>query len=324
VSPTFHDYKKAGIDSARLHAWSKKPSAGKSLINTRGTTWRKLPVEQPGDRHPRAAADRADAGIPQPDPPAGHRVPDGGQLRRRPRHRGLYTSRGSPARDTGPNEHPSTIQRFLLEDLDIRGAIVRLDDVWQALQAKRDYPPSVARPARRHERIASVIAGNLKQAGRLTIQLRATARSACWWWTCTEALNLRGYAKASDEAAGKTGIADLVGDGQLLLTLDMPGLRHPYQSYVPIEGNSVAEIFEHYLTQSEQQPAALHTAGLVPQRGLPVPAEAPRRRPQGPGRLGPGHPPGRHRARGRAPRALRRGHPDPPLPPGNRAPPRRP
>ena len=76
----------------------------------------------------------------------------------------------------------------------------------------------------------------------------------------TEALNLRGYAKTSDEVAGKVSIADLVGDGQLLLTLDMPGLRHPYQSYVPIEGNSVAEIFEHYLTQSEQQPAALHTA----------------------------------------------------------------
>lgn len=45
VAYTFHDYKKSGIDSARLHAWSKA-IGWKSLINTRGTTWRKLPVER--------------------------------------------------------------------------------------------------------------------------------------------------------------------------------------------------------------------------------------------------------------------------------------
>ena len=42
---TFHDYKKSGIDSARLHAWSKA-IGWKSLVNTRGTTWRKLSAEQ--------------------------------------------------------------------------------------------------------------------------------------------------------------------------------------------------------------------------------------------------------------------------------------
>jgi arsenate reductase (glutaredoxin) len=45
VSYTFHDYKKQGIDSARLHAWSKAVG-WKTLINTKGTTWRKLPPER--------------------------------------------------------------------------------------------------------------------------------------------------------------------------------------------------------------------------------------------------------------------------------------
>ncbi|MCK6392972.1 Hsp33 family molecular chaperone HslO [Zoogloea sp.] len=154
----------------------------------------------------------------------------------------------------------STIQRFLLEDLDIRGAIVRLDDVWQALLVNRDYPAPVRDMLGAMSAVASVIGGNLKQSGRLTIQLQGHGPVSLLVVDVTEGLNLRGYAKASVEAAGKAGIADLVGDGQLLLTLDMPGLRQPYQSYVPIEGNSVAEVFEHYLTQSEQQPAALHTA----------------------------------------------------------------
>ncbi len=37
----------------------------------------------------------------------------------------------------------SYIRRFLLEDLDIRGALVKLDDVWQALLENRDYPANV-------------------------------------------------------------------------------------------------------------------------------------------------------------------------------------
>ena len=45
VSYHFHDYKKSGIDSGRLHAWSKA-IGWKTLINTRGTTWRKLTPEQ--------------------------------------------------------------------------------------------------------------------------------------------------------------------------------------------------------------------------------------------------------------------------------------
>src|SRR5690606_1182102 len=42
--------------------------------------------------------------------------------------------------------------------------------------------------------------------------------------------------------------------------LDMPGLKEPYRSLVPLDGESIAEVFEHYLTQSEQQPAGLWLA----------------------------------------------------------------
>jgi len=42
----FHDYKKTGIDLARLKSWSKQVG-WETLLNTRGTTWRKLsPAQQ--------------------------------------------------------------------------------------------------------------------------------------------------------------------------------------------------------------------------------------------------------------------------------------
>jgi arsenate reductase len=46
VSYSFHDYKAAGIDVQRLQAWSKQVG-WEVLLNTRGTTWRKLsPTQQ--------------------------------------------------------------------------------------------------------------------------------------------------------------------------------------------------------------------------------------------------------------------------------------
>ncbi|MEQ1880150.1 MAG: ArsC family reductase [Burkholderiales bacterium] len=42
----FHDYKTAGIDATHLKAWSKQVG-WEVLLNTRGTTWRKLsPAQQ--------------------------------------------------------------------------------------------------------------------------------------------------------------------------------------------------------------------------------------------------------------------------------------
>src|SRR5690606_40904781 len=70
--------------------------------------------------------------------------------------------------DTLPTSY---VQRFLLEDLDIRGAVVRLTDVWQAMQAGRDYPPAVARLLGEMSAVSAVIAGHLKQPGRLTFQV---------------------------------------------------------------------------------------------------------------------------------------------------------
>lgn len=46
VTYDFHDYKTAGIDIGRLQSWSDQVG-WETLLNTRGTTWRKLsPTQQ--------------------------------------------------------------------------------------------------------------------------------------------------------------------------------------------------------------------------------------------------------------------------------------
>ena len=157
------------------------------------------------------------------------------------------------------SDFSSYVQRFLLDDLDIRGAIVKLDDVWRALLENRDYPPAVRDLLGATGAITTVIGGNLKQPGRLTVQLQGHGPVSLLVVDITEALNLRGYAKAEGTPAAGT-LAELVGDGRLQLSLDIEGMEQPYQSLVPLEGDSIAEVFEHYLAQSEQQPARLWLA----------------------------------------------------------------
>lgn len=155
---------------------------------------------------------------------------------------------------------PSFIQRFLLEDLDIRGSIVKLDEVWTQLQDRRDYPPEAAELLGEMCAIAALIAGNLKQAGRLTFQIQGHGPIGLLVVDCSETLNIRAMARVDDEIAGRTGLRELVGDGRLQLSLDAPSMREPYTSIVPLSGDSIKTTFEHYLTQSEQQPSGFWLA----------------------------------------------------------------
>jgi len=149
------------------------------------------------------------------------------------------------------------IQRFLLEDLDIHGAHVHLSAVWQKLLRNRNYPANVTALMGELTAITTLISANLKQEGRLTFQLKGDGQIPLVVLDCTEALNVRAYASLDEAVAPDATLHAMLGDGQLLMTLDMAGAQQPFQSFVPIEGDSVAEIFRNYLELSEQQAACL-------------------------------------------------------------------
>ncbi len=150
------------------------------------------------------------------------------------------------------------VHPFLFEHLDIRGAIVCLEDAWQSLRSGRDYPLPVANLLGEMSAVTTLIAANLKQAGRMTFQLRGAGPVNRLVLDCDERLRLRGMAHwQADSIQGQRCVPELLGHGQLALTLDTADMRVPYQSLVPLTGDSVADIFEHYLAQSEQLPTRL-------------------------------------------------------------------
>jgi len=148
------------------------------------------------------------------------------------------------------------VRRFLFEDLDIRGALVSLGNAWHEMRAGRDDPPAVDILLGELTAVTTLIAGNLKAPGRLTFQLQGHGDLSLLLVDCDEQLRIRGTARTKVGFGVTAGFRELLGDGQLVLTLQT---QHgaPYQSVVPLAGDSLAAVFEHYLAQSEQQPARL-------------------------------------------------------------------
>jgi molecular chaperone Hsp33 len=165
-----------------------------------------------------------------------------------------------------------SVERFLFEDLDIRGALVRLGPAWRRMHAGRGYADAVRDLLGELTAVTAIIGCNLKSPGRLTFHLRGHGPVRLLVVDCDEQLRLRGLAKAPADLAPAP-LGELFGDGQLALTLDTNAARQPWQSIVPLDGYSVASVFEHYLMQSEQAPSRLwlmadaaHACGLFLQK----------------------------------------------------------
>ncbi|MEK6736394.1 MAG: Hsp33 family molecular chaperone HslO, partial [Pseudomonadota bacterium] len=124
------------------------------------------------------------------------------------------------------------VQRFLLENLDIRGAVVHLDSIWQQMTAGRAYPQPVTQLLGEMSAITLFLGDNLKQIGRLTVQLNGSGPVSMLVIDCNENLHIRGMAKCVRDIEPQP-VSDLLGHGQLLITLDMPSMRESYQSIVP-------------------------------------------------------------------------------------------
>ena len=179
-----------------------------------------------------------------------------------------------------------SVERFLFEDLDIRGALVRLGPAWRQMHAGRGYADAARDLLGELTAVTAIIGCNLKTPGRLTFHLRGHGPVRMLLVDCDEQLRVRGLAKAPDDLLAAP-LGELFGDGQLVLTLDTNVARQPWQSIVPLDGASVASVFEHYLMQSEQAPSRLwlmadaaHACGLFLQK-LPDTHSADRRDPDG-------------------------------------------
>jgi molecular chaperone Hsp33 len=148
------------------------------------------------------------------------------------------------------------VQRFLFEDLDIRGRLVCLTGAWQRMLDGRDYPEDIASLLGHTTALNVLLGANQKGSGRVTLQVQGSGPVRLLVADCTPELRIRGMAQFEKELPASRE-RHLLGDGRLSVTLEDLKSGHLYQSLVPLEGETLEQIFEHYLSQSEQTTAYL-------------------------------------------------------------------
>jgi molecular chaperone Hsp33 len=148
------------------------------------------------------------------------------------------------------------VQRFLFENLDIRGRLVCLTDAWRRMTEGRGYPAHIAEVLGHSTALAALLGANGKAAGhtagRVTLQVQGSGPVRLLVADCASTMKIRGMAQYAPELPPPARMRDLFGDGKLAVTLEDGASGQIYQSIVPLEGESLAAIFEHYLSQSEQ------------------------------------------------------------------------
>lgn len=149
------------------------------------------------------------------------------------------------------------VSSFILEDLDIRGAVVHLGSTWRAMQLGRNYSDAARTLLGEMSAVTALIGSNLKSPGRITFQAQGHGAIRLLVVDCDEQLRLRGTARGTPDLAPAP-VPALLGDGQLVLTLQARTAdQQPYQSIVPLQGDTIAAIFEHYFVLSEQAASRL-------------------------------------------------------------------
>jgi molecular chaperone Hsp33 len=149
------------------------------------------------------------------------------------------------------------VQRFLFENLDIRGRLVCLTGAWQRMLDGRGYPEDIVTLLGHTTALNVLLGANQKGAGRVTLQVQGTGPVKLLVADCTAELRIRGMAHYERDEIGQESERELLGDGRLSVTLEDVKSGKFYQSLVPLEGETLEQIFTHYLWQSDQQPAYL-------------------------------------------------------------------
>lgn len=172
------------------------------------------------------------------------------------------------------------IQRFLFDQTNVRGEIVTLEQAYREVLDRHAYPDAVN--ALLGELLAAValLTDTVKLDGTLSIEVRGQGVLSLLMAESNPGGELRAIARVAEDAAlpdGETPFRELVGDGQIVITLD-PKDGNRYQGIVALDHESLAGCLEAYFSQSEQLPTRLWLAadgqragGLLLQR---LPSEA--------------------------------------------------
>jgi molecular chaperone Hsp33 len=148
---------------------------------------------------------------------------------------------------------------FRLPHRPVRGRLVRLGALADALLSRHPNQPEVTALVGEALALAAGLAGALKFRGSFSLQAKGDGAVPLLLADCTDTGALRGYARAAPDrlqallaVEAEPSAAALLGRGYLAFTVDQGGERDRHQGIVAIEGETLADMAMHYFQTSEQ------------------------------------------------------------------------
>jgi molecular chaperone Hsp33 len=144
-----------------------------------------------------------------------------------------------------------SLQRFLLESTPVRGEIVHLDATWRAVLERRRYPAPLQSLLGDMMAAAALLSAILKFEGSLIMQMQGNGPVQLLVVEATSEHTLRATAKWEHELP-QGNVTELLGAGRFVISIVPTSGKQTYQGIVAIEGESIAQVLEHYMARSEQ------------------------------------------------------------------------
>jgi molecular chaperone Hsp33 len=158
--------------------------------------------------------------------------------------------------DVSKQDH---LSRFIFENAPIRGEFVRLENTWQTVLDRHEYPPILRKLLGELMAAAALLSATLKFNGSLVLQIQGNGPISLLVVECTHEMTMRATAKW-DDVLPAGGFRELVGSGLCVITLVPKDGSPSYQGVVPMEGDQVADIISSYMLRSEQLETSLWLA----------------------------------------------------------------
>jgi molecular chaperone Hsp33 len=151
---------------------------------------------------------------------------------------------------------PRGVMPFHLDNKPVRGRLVRLGPLADALLSRHATPDAVTRLLGEAMALTAGLAAALKYRGSFSLQAKSDGPVSMLLADCTDQGELRGYARADAERVAHYGknvsARALLGRGYLAFTCDQGEEMERYQGIVGIEGADLAEMTGNYFASSEQ------------------------------------------------------------------------
>lgn len=153
-----------------------------------------------------------------------------------------------------------SLQRFLFENMPVRGHVVQLDATWRAVLERHEYPEPLRGILGELMAAGALLSATLKFEGSLVMQMQGSGIVKLIVVEVTSEATLRATATWEGDVPAQP-LRELLGAGRFVITLvpKEPG-GQSYQGVVDLNGDSVASVLEHYMSTSEQLDSRLWLA----------------------------------------------------------------